>query len=187
MGIRSVTPKALKNLNFSGYPLTCISISLHLTHSRISTFQDTLSFGYASAYTKSTQKPQLFRMPSRLGMHVATAKPIKNVNFSRNLLTCVYISLHETHSKISNFQDPLSVGYPSAYTKSSQKYQVFTIPFQLGIHMLPPKALKNPNFLRYPHNWVSISLLQKHSKISSLHDTLSVGHPSAYTKSTQES
>ena len=64
LGIHGVTPKALKNLNFSEYPLTWLSILLHQKHSKISTFHDTLSLGYPSRYTKSTEKSQLFRIPS---------------------------------------------------------------------------------------------------------------------------
>ena len=63
-------------------------------------------------------------------------------------------------------------GYPSRYTKSTQKSQLFRIPSHLGIHPVTPKALKNLNFSGYPLTWVSISLHQKHSKISTFQDTL---------------
>ena len=111
LGIHLVTPKALKNLNFSGYPLTWVSIPLHQKHSKISTFQDTLSLGYPSRYTKSTQKSQLFRIPSHSGIHPVTPKALKNLNFSGYPLTWVSISLHQKHSKISTFQDTLSLEF----------------------------------------------------------------------------
>ena len=82
LGIHGVTPKALKNLNFSEYPLTWLSIPLHQKHSKISTFHDTLSLGYPFRYTKSTKKSQLFRIPSHLGIHPVTPKALKNLNFS---------------------------------------------------------------------------------------------------------
>ena len=40
LGIHLVTPKALKNLNFSGYPLTWVSILLHQKRSKFSLFCD---------------------------------------------------------------------------------------------------------------------------------------------------
>ena len=64
-----------------------VSISLHQKHSKISTFQDTLPLGYPSRYTKSTQKSQLFRIPSHLGMHLVTLRALKNLNFSGYPLT----------------------------------------------------------------------------------------------------
>ena len=82
LGIHGVTPKAHKNLNFSEYPLTWLSIPLHQKHSKISTFHDTLSLGYPSRYTKSTQKSQLFTISSHLGIHLVTPKALKNLNFS---------------------------------------------------------------------------------------------------------
>ena len=63
-------------------------------------------------------------------------------------------------------------GDPSRYTKSTEKSQLVRIPSHLGIHLVTPKALKNVNFSGYPLTWVSISLHQKHSKISTFHDTL---------------
>ena len=186
-GIHLVTPKALKNLNFSRYPLTRVSISLHQKHSRISTFHDTLSLGYPSRYTKSTEKSQLFRIPSHSSIHLVTPKALKNLNFSGYPLTRVSISLHQKHSKISTFHDTLSLGYPSRFTKSTEKSQLFRIPSHSGIHLVTPKALKNLNFSRYPLTRVSISLHQKHSRISTFHDTLSLEYPSRYTKSTQKS
>ena len=69
------------------YPLTWVSISLHEKHPKISTFQDTLSLGYPSRYTKSTQKSQLFRIPSHLGIHLVTRKALRDVNFSGYPLT----------------------------------------------------------------------------------------------------
>ena len=107
-------------------------MALHQKHSKISTFHDTLSLGYPSRYTKSTQ----------------------NLNFSRYPLTWVSISLHQKHSKISTFQDTLSLGYLSRYTKSTQKSQLFTVPSHLGIHLVTPKALKNLNFSGYPLTWI---------------------------------
>ena len=106
--------------------------------------------GHPSRYTKSTQKSQLFRIPSHLGIHPVTPKALKNLNFSGYPLTWVSISLHQKHSKISTFQDTLSLGYPSRYTKSTQKSQLFRIPSHLGIHLVTPKALKNLNFSGYP-------------------------------------
>ena len=86
LGIHLVTPKALKILNFSGYPLIWVSISLHQKHSKFSTFQDTLSFGYPCRYTRSTQNPQLFRIPSHLGIHLVTSKALKILI----ILWCMY-------------------------------------------------------------------------------------------------
>ena len=160
------------------------SSRLHQNHSKISTFQDTLSLGYPSRYTKTTQKSQLFRIPSHLWIHLVTPKPLKNLNFSGYPLTWVSISLHQNHSKISTFQDTLSHRYPSGYTKSTQKSQLFRIRSHLGIHLVTPKPLKNLNFSEYPLTWVSISLHQNHSKISTCEDPLSLGYPSRYTKST---
>ena len=149
LDIHLVTPKALKNLNFSGYSLTWVSISLHQKHSKISTFQDTLSLGYSSRYTKSTRKSQLFRIPSHFGIHPVTPKSLENLNFSGYPLSLVSIPLHQKHSKISTFQDTLSLGYPSRYTKSTQKSKLFRIPSHLGMNPVTPKALKNLNFSGY--------------------------------------
>ena len=106
--------------------------------------------GYPSRYTKSAQKSQLFRIPSHLGIHLVTPKALKNLNFLGYPLTWVSIPLHQKHSKISTFQDTLSLGYPSRYTKSTQKSQLFRIPSHLGIHIVTPKGLKNLNFSGYP-------------------------------------
>ena len=46
LGIHLVTPKAHKLLNFSGYPLTWVSMSFHQKHSKSRTFEDTISLGY---------------------------------------------------------------------------------------------------------------------------------------------
>ena len=134
-----------------------VSISLHQKHSKISTFHDTLSLGYPSRYTKSTQKSQLFTIPSQLGIHLVTPKALKILKFSGYPLTWVSISLHQKYSKISTFHDTLSLGYPSSYTKSTQKSQLFTIPSHLGIYPVTAKALKNLNFSGYGLTWVSIS------------------------------
>ena len=221
LAIHLVTPKALKNLNFSRYLPTWVPISLHRKHSEISTFYDAPPpRGYPSRYTKSTQKSQLFTRapPPPLAIHLVTPKALKNLNFSRYLPTWVPISLHRKHSEISTFYDaPPPRGYPSRYTKSTQKSQLFTrapphwlsislhqkhskistfhdtsprgypsrytestqksqlftmLPPHVGIHLVTPKALRNLNFLRYPPpTWVSISLHEKHSKISAFHDT----------------
>ena len=93
---------------------------------------DPLSLGYPSRYSKSTQKSQFFRIPSHLGIHLVTPKALKNLNFSRSSLTWVSIPLQQKHSKISTFQDPLSLGYPSRYTKSTQKSHLFRIPSYLN-------------------------------------------------------
>ena len=135
---------------------------------------DTQVRGYPFRYTKSTQKSQFFRIPSHLGIDLVTPKALKNLNFSGYPLTWVSISLHQKHSKISTFQDTLSLGYPSRYTKSTQKSQLFRIPSHLGIHLVTPKALKDLKFSGYPLTWVSISLHQKHSKFSTFLDTLSL-------------
>ena len=75
-GIHLVTPKALKTLNFSGYPLTWVSISLHQKHSKISTFQDTLSLRYIKSTQKSTFEDTLsveFSIPElRILWHLLT-------------------------------------------------------------------------------------------------------------------
>ena len=77
LGIHLVAPKPLKILDFSGYPLTWVFISLHQKHSKSSTSQDTLSLGSPSRYTKSTQNPQLFRIPSHLGILLVAPKAPK--------------------------------------------------------------------------------------------------------------
>ena len=101
----------------------------------------TLSLVYSWCYTKSTQKSQLFRMPSHLDIHLVTPKALKNLNFSGYPLTCVSISLHQKHSKISTFQDTLLLVYPSRYTKSIQKSQLFRISSHLNF--------RYPNFGYY--------------------------------------
>ena len=83
LGIHLVTPKALKVLNFSGYPLIWVSLSLHQKHSKSSTSQDTPSLRYPSRCIKSTQNPQLLRIPSRLGIHLVTPKTLKILSFYR--------------------------------------------------------------------------------------------------------
>ena len=82
--IHVVSPKALKILNFSGYPLTWVSMSFHQKHSKSSTFQDTL---YPCSYTKSTQNSQFFKSPYHLGIHLVTPKALKILNFSGYPLT----------------------------------------------------------------------------------------------------
>ena len=186
LGIYHFTPKVLQNLNFSGYPLTWVSISLHQKHSKISTFQDTLSFWYASRYTKGTQKSQPFRIPSHSGMHLVTPKALKNLNVSGYSLIFVFISLHQKHSKISTFKDTTSLQYPSRYTKNSQKRQLFRIPSYLVMHLVTAKALKNLNFSGYSFIYVFISLHQKHYKILTFQDILSLPYPSHSTESTQK-
>ena len=140
MDIHVVTPKALKILNFSGQPLTWVSIWLHQKHSKFSTFQDIFSLGYPCHYTKST----------------------KILNFSGYPLTWISMSLHQKHSKFSIFQASLSPRYPSRYTKSTQNSQLFRISSHLGIDLVTPKPLKILNFSGYPLTWISISLHQKH-------------------------
>ena len=81
LGIHLVTRKALNNLNFTENAVTWLSIALHRKHSKISTFPDTLSLGYASRYTKTTEKYQHFKIRSHLGIHRLTPKPLKNLNF----------------------------------------------------------------------------------------------------------
>ena len=102
LGIHLVTPKALKILNFSGYPLTWVSISLHQTHSKFSTFP-----GYPLTWVS-------------ISLH---QKALKILNFSGYLLTWVSISLHQKHSKFSTFQGILSLGYPCRHTKRTQNPQ----------------------------------------------------------------
>ena len=186
-GMHHATRKALKNHNFSGYPLTGLSIPLHHKHSEISTFPNTLSRGHPSRYTKSTQKSRTFRIPSHMGIQLVTREPLKNFNFSRDPLTWVSISLHQKHSKISTFQGTFPLGHPSRSTKSTEKSPLVRIPSHLGIYPITPKALKNINLSKYLLTLVSIRLHQKHSKISTYHETLSVGYPWRYTKSTQKS
>ena len=159
-------------------------MSLHQKHSKFSIFQSTLSPGYPFRYTRSTQNSQLFRISSHLDIHVVTPKALKILNFSVHPLTWVSISLHQKHSKFSTFQDILSLGYPCRYTKSTQNSQFFGSPSHLGIHLVTPKALKILNFSGYPLTWVSMSFHQKHSKSSTFQDTLSLGYPCSYTKST---
>ena len=187
LGMHLVTPKAVKSLNFSGYPRTWVSMSLHLKRWKISTFQDTLALGYPSRYTKSTQKSQLFKIPSHLGIHLVTRKAPKSLNLSGYARIWVSISSHQKHSKMSTFQYTFSLGYRSLYTISTQKSQFFIIPSHLGIHLVTPKARKNLNFSGYPLACVFIWLHQKHSEISAFQGTLALGYPSRYTKSTQKS
>ena len=182
-----ITAKALKILNFSGYPLTCVSSSLQQKHSKMSTFGDAVSLGYPSRYTKSTGKCQLFRIPSHLCIHPVAGKALKNLNFSGYPLTRVSIPLHQKHSKISTFQDTLSFGCHSRFTKGAQKSHLFGVSSQLRIHLVTRKAVKNFNFSVYPLAFVSISSHPKHSKISAFQDILSLGYPCRHTKRTQKS
>ena len=101
-----VTPKPLKNLDFSGYALTSVSFSLHQKHWKISPFQDAPSRGYPSRYTKRVQKSQFFSIPCDFGMHLVTPKALKNLKFSRY---------------------PCAVEYASRDTKSTQRSELFRI------------------------------------------------------------
>ena len=116
-----VRAKALTNLNFSGYSLICASISLHQKHYKILTFQDTFSLGDASRSTEGTLKFQFFRIPSHLSIHLVILKALKNLNFSAYCLTCVSLSLRQMQSKLSTFQDTLSVSYGCRYSKRYSK------------------------------------------------------------------
>ena len=163
LGIHLVTPNALKILNFSEYPLTWISMSLHQKHTKFSIFQASLSPGYPSRYTKSTQNSELFRIYSHLDIHVVIPKALK----------------------FSTSQDILSLGYPSRYTKCTQNRQLCRVSSYLGIHVVSSKALKIVNFSGYPLTWVSMFLHQKHSKFSIFKDIFSLVCPCGYTKSTK--
>ena len=81
-----VTLKVFKIFNSQENPPIWVCISLHQKHSKSSTSQDTLSFGYASRYTKSTRNPQLLRIPSHLGIHIVTPKALKILI----ILWCMY-------------------------------------------------------------------------------------------------
>ena len=160
-------------------------MSLHQKHSKFSIFQSTLSPGYPSRYTRSTQNSQLFRISSHFGIHLVTPKALKILNFSGYPLTWISMSLHQKYSKFSIFQATLSPGYPSRYTKGTQNSELFRISSHLGIHVVSSKALKIVNFSGYHLTWVSMFLHQKHSKFSTFKDIFSLVCPCGYTKSTQ--
>ena len=146
LGVHVVTPKALKILNFSSHPVALVSISFPRKHSIFSTFWDILSFRYPSRFIKSTRNRELFRIPSHLRVHVVSSKAFEIVDFSRYALTWVSISLHQKHSKLSNFMVILSVRYTLPFIQSTRNRQLFTTPSHLGIHLVKPKALKVLNF-----------------------------------------
>ena len=187
LGVQVVRPKALKILKFSSHPLASVSIWLHQKQLEFATFHDMLSLGYSYRFIKSTQNRQLFRILSRLCIHVVTPIALKFLNFSGFTLTCVCMLFHQKHSKSSTFQDILLLGYPCRYTKSTQNSQFFKSPSHLGIHLVTPKALKILNFLCHALTWVSYSLHQKYSKFSTFQDIRSLLYACRFMIGTQNS
>ena len=164
LGIRLVTRKVLKNLSFSGYSLTCVLISFQQKHSKSQLFRIPSHLGMHVVRAKAMKKSQLFRIPSHFGIHLLTPK----------------------HSKISTFQNTLSLMNQSSYTETTKIFQLFRILSDLDIHLLTLEALRNCNFLGNPFTLVFISLHDKHFKISTFQRTLSVGYAFRYTISTEK-
>ena len=130
----------------------------------MSSFRDRLALRYPSCYSKTTEKSQVFRIPSHLGIHPFTLNALKNVTFSGYSLTCVFDLFTRKALKNLYFSDIRTLKYVSRCTKSTQKCHLLRILHHLCIQQVTPKAFKNINF-------TNIRLL---------------GYRSRYTKSTEK-
>ena len=130
-----LTPKVHKKINFSGYPLTWVLISLQQNRSKSKLFRIPTDLGM-HLVTEGTQKSQYFKIFANLGIHLLTPKALKSLKFS-------------------GYPSP---GNTSRYTKTTQKFQLFRIPSRLGIHLGALKALTNLTYSAYRLTSVSISL-----------------------------
>ena len=100
LGMGLVTPKALKNLNFSVYLLTWVPF----------------------CYTKSSQKFQLLRIAFHFDVRLVARKALGNLKFSGYCVAWVSILLQQRHLEISTFHGSLALSYQSRYTKELKNF-----------------------------------------------------------------
>ena len=118
-----VPPKALKNLNFSGYPLTWVSIPSHQT----------------------TKKSQLSRILSHLGIDLVTPKHSKTSTF-RDTVTFTNSVRHTKAPNNLNISGYPLISLSISLTQYTQKSKLFRLPLHFGNHLVTPKALQISTF-----------------------------------------